>query len=80
MALFTSKLEVINKLILRDIQGKIEQDLYKRLHEIVDAELQQIATKAAKDLLVQIETFNDLDGTVQLRVNFSKGKSHEQTD
>lgn len=74
MAIFTSKVEMINKILSENIHENIRFDLKERVMSLIEPEIEKIVDDTVKDLVTKIESFNNIDGTINLKVMFSKEK------
>lgn len=70
--MFKSKLSTINTILTDNIHGRIKAELKEKLLEKVEEDIEDIVNKTVDDLVMRMETFMDLDGSIKVNVQFKK--------
>lgn len=65
---------MINKILSENIHENIKVDLRERVMSLIEPEIEAIVNDTVRDLVNKIESFNNMDGTINLKVMFVKEK------
>lgn len=72
MAILHSKQDLINKVLAENIHENLRVDLRARVMKLVEPEITAMVNEVVDDLVTKIESFNNIDGSINVRVEFSK--------
>ena len=77
----TAKYETVSYIVAQTLKDKIKADLYKKLHDMVREEMEEVITRAANELVLRVAEMGKMDafGTIDLRVIIDGAeKMHEE--
>ena len=72
MAILHSKQDLINKVLAENIHENLRVDLRTRVMKLIELEITAMVNEVVDDLVTKIESFNNIDGSINVRVEFSK--------
>ena len=70
MALVTNKVDLVNKILAENIHENIRVDLLKKVKAMIEPEIEKIVHETVDDLISRIESYNNMDGSINVKVEF----------
>ena len=74
MAMFTSKIDEVTKVLSANLESRIHDELNAKLMALVRSEIHDICTKVTRDLVQKIESYNSTSGEINVNILFKDVK------
>ncbi len=74
MAMFTSKIDEVTKVLSDNLQSRIHDELQSRLMVLVRKDISDICTQVTRDLVQKIESYNSTSGEINVNILFKDVK------
>ena len=70
MALVTNKVDLVNKILAENIHENIRAGLLEKVKAMIEPEIEKIVHETVDDLVSRIESYNNMDGSINVKVEF----------